>query len=116
MTLTWDSNIVYIATYPKSVNYPARNPLTIEWRSLKTLSFYWKWKKLAKAQLEANLVSEAIFSFIKAEDPIHYKEVIEVKSSSEVEGLVKFLITARVSLKDPLIETARIEALDNSVT
>lgn len=36
------------------------------------------WSQLAKAQLQASMVKEAIDSYIKADDPATYVEVIEV--------------------------------------
>ena len=35
------------------------------------------WSQLAKAQLEASMVKEAIDSYIKADDPTTYTEVIQ---------------------------------------
>ena len=40
------------------------------------------WSLLAKAQLDALLVKEAVDSYIKADDPSAYPEVIEAAKSS----------------------------------
>ncbi len=38
------------------------------------------WSQLGSAQLKGNLVKEAIDSYIKADDPSQYMEVVEVAS------------------------------------
>ena len=40
------------------------------------------WSQLAKAQLQASMVKEAIDSYIKADDPATYVEVIEVAGNN----------------------------------
>lgn len=40
------------------------------------------WSLLAKAQLSARMVKEAIDSYIKADDPSSYTEVIQVANES----------------------------------
>ena len=40
------------------------------------------WSQLAKAQLEASMVKEAIDSYIKADDPTTYTEVIQAANNS----------------------------------
>ena len=40
------------------------------------------WSQLAKAQLEASMVKEAIDSYIKADDPTTYTEVIEAANGA----------------------------------
>ena len=40
------------------------------------------WSLLAKAQLSATMVKEAIDSYIKADDPSSYTEVIQVANES----------------------------------
>ena len=46
------------------------------------------WSQLAKAQLHANMVKEAIDSYIKADDPSTYIEVIEISGNSGGCGLM----------------------------
>ena len=43
------------------------------------------WSQLAKAQLQENMVKEGIDSYIKADDPSAYMEVVEVANR---EGMV----------------------------
>ena len=40
------------------------------------------WSQLAKAQLDKGLVKEAIDSYIKADDPSQYMEVVDVASNA----------------------------------
>ena len=40
------------------------------------------WSQLAKAQLEASMVKEAIDSYIKADDPTTYTEVIQAANNA----------------------------------
>ena len=40
------------------------------------------WSQLAKAQLDKQLVKDAIASYIKADDPSQYMEVVEVASKA----------------------------------
>lgn len=65
------------------------------------------WSKVAKAQLDGLRVSDAVESYIKAQDPRNYEEVIEiaVHAGKNVE-LVKYLRMARKTLREPSIDTA----------
>ena len=40
------------------------------------------WSQLAKAQLDGGLVKESIDSYIKADDPSQYMEVVDVASAN----------------------------------
>ena len=40
------------------------------------------WSQLGRAQLDAGMVKEAIDSFIKADDPTQYMEVVSVASNN----------------------------------
>ncbi|KAL2427165.1 putative clathrin heavy chain [Exophiala dermatitidis] len=65
------------------------------------------WSKVAKAQLDGLRVSDAIESYIKAQDPSNYNEVIETAThAGKDEDLVKFLKMARKTLREPAIDTA----------
>ncbi|SPN96592.1 probable clathrin heavy chain [Cephalotrichum gorgonifer] len=65
------------------------------------------WSTVAKAQLDGLRVSDAIESYIKAEDPSNYDEVIEIAvHAGKDEELVKFLRMARKTLREPAIDTA----------
>mgnify|MGYP003692102065 CR=1 FL=1 len=59
------------------------------------------WSQLGRAQLNENMVKEAIDSFIKADDPSQYMEVVNVASSNSkqqyshfIKSLVKTKITS----------------------
>ncbi|KAJ3518811.1 hypothetical protein NM208_g14371 [Fusarium decemcellulare] len=65
------------------------------------------WSKVAKAQLDGLRVADAIDSYIKAEDPRNYLEVIEVAThAGKNEELVKYLRMTRKTLREPAIDTA----------
>ncbi|EOO02633.1 putative clathrin heavy chain protein [Phaeoacremonium minimum UCRPA7] len=65
------------------------------------------WSKVAKAQLDGLRVSDSIESYIKAEDPKNYEEVIEVAThAGKDEDLIKYLRMARKTLREPPIDTA----------
>lgn len=64
------------------------------------------WSLLGHAQLGAGLVPEAIDSFLKADDPSPYHEVIAAAENSEhFESLITFLRMARKTLHDSHIDT-----------
>jgi clathrin heavy chain len=65
------------------------------------------WSKVAKAQLDGLRVTDAIESYIKAQDPSNYNEVIETAThAGKDEDLVKFLKMARKTQREPAIDTA----------
>ncbi|KAJ9157568.1 Clathrin heavy chain [Pleurostoma richardsiae] len=65
------------------------------------------WSKVAKAQLDGLRVSDAIDSYIKADDPKNYEEVIDIAThAGKNEELVKYLRMARKTLREPAIDTA----------
>jgi len=67
------------------------------------------WSELGKAQLDQNLLREAIESFIKAKDPSMYMVVINIGQNQECwEELVQFLLMARTSLKEQMIDSELI--------
>ncbi|EIW58700.1 clathrin heavy chain [Trametes versicolor FP-101664 SS1] len=64
------------------------------------------WSRLAKAQLDGLRIKDAIDSYIKAEDPSNYAEVIEIASrAGKSDDLVRYLQMARKSLREPKIDT-----------
>ncbi|KAJ8263472.1 hypothetical protein COCON_G00159290 [Conger conger] len=70
------------------------------------------WSQLARAQLQKDLVKEAIDSYIKADDPSAYMEVVSAASkNSNWEDLVKFLQMARKKAREAYVETELIFAL-----
>ncbi|KGO77773.1 Clathrin, heavy chain [Penicillium italicum] len=65
------------------------------------------WSKVAKAQLDGLRVTDSIESYIRAEDPSNYHEVIETAThAGKDEDLVKFLRMARKTLREPAIDTS----------
>ncbi|KAG9312892.1 hypothetical protein JVU11DRAFT_6325 [Chiua virens] len=64
------------------------------------------WSRLAKAQLDGLRIKDAIDSYIKAEDPSNFAEVIEISSrAGKHDDLVRFLQMARKHLREPQIDT-----------
>jgi len=65
------------------------------------------WSRVAKAQLDGLRVTDGIESYIRAEDPSNYNEVIEIAThAGKDEDLIKFLRMARKTLREPPIDTA----------
>merc|ERR1719409_1346734 len=63
------------------------------------------WYKLGKAQLEKGSVPEAIESYLKAEDPQDYVELIQKAEREEnFTELTRYLLMARNKIKDQLID------------
>jgi clathrin heavy chain len=64
------------------------------------------WSRLGKAQLKADAVKEAIDSFIKADDPQYYLDVISTATRiGKYQELIKYLQMARKKAREPLIES-----------
>merc|ERR1719461_2676379 len=69
------------------------------------------WTQLGKAQLQQNMVKEAIDSFIKANDPSDYMDVVETATRTENwEDLVRYLQMARKKSRDTYVESELIYA------
>ncbi|TRY70577.1 hypothetical protein TCAL_08726 [Tigriopus californicus] len=69
------------------------------------------WTQLGKAQLKENMVKEAIDSFIKANDPSDYMDVVETAHKTENwEDLVRYLQMARKKARDTYVESELIYA------
>ena len=65
------------------------------------------WSMVAKSQLGGLRVTDSIDSYIRAQDPSNYAEVIELATSSgKDEDLIKFLRMARKTQREPPIDTA----------
>ena len=65
------------------------------------------WSKVAKAQLDGVRVTDAIDSYIRAQDPSNYSEVIETAMhAGKDEDLIKYLRMSRKTLREPPIDTA----------
>lgn len=69
------------------------------------------WSQLARAQLQQGLVKESIDSFIKADDPSAYVDVVETAHrTSHWEDLVRYLQMARKKARESFIESELIYA------
>ncbi len=64
------------------------------------------WSLLANAQIRQGLVKEAVDSFIKADDPTSYLEVVNVATQHQNwEDLVRYLQMARKKARETFVET-----------
>lgn len=69
------------------------------------------WSQLAGAQLSNGMVKEAIDSFIKADDPSAYMDVVETSQKSDSwEDLVRYLQMARKKARESYVESELIYA------
>jgi len=69
------------------------------------------WSQLAKAQLSRDMMKEAIDSFVKADDPTAYLEVVEAAHRLDTwEELVRYLQMARKKSRESFIESELIYA------
>lgn len=67
------------------------------------------WTELGKAQLDQSMIREAIESFIKAENPSMYMAVINIAQNQQCyEELIEFLLMARKTLKEQMIDSELI--------
>lgn len=65
------------------------------------------WSKVAKAQLDGLRISDALESYIRADDPSNHKEVIDIAThAGKDEELIKYLRMARKTQREPAIDTA----------
>jgi clathrin heavy chain len=63
------------------------------------------WSQVAKAQLREGLVSEAIESFIRADDATHFLDVIRAAEEADVyHDLVKYLLMVRQKAREPKVD------------
>ncbi|KAG9142165.1 hypothetical protein Leryth_007608 [Lithospermum erythrorhizon] len=69
------------------------------------------WSQVGKAQLREGLVSDAIDSFIRAEDTTQFLEVIRASEDADVyHDLVKYLLMVRQKTKEPRVDSELIYA------
>lgn len=69
------------------------------------------WSQLARAQLQQGLVKEAIDSYIKADDPSAYMDVVATATNTDSwEDLVRYLQMARKKARESYIESELIYA------
>jgi len=67
------------------------------------------WSELGHAQLDAGAASDAIESYLRAEDSSKYAEVIAAAGAADAyTDLVKFLLMVRKKVKDPKVDTELI--------
>ncbi|ORY82573.1 putative clathrin heavy chain [Protomyces lactucae-debilis] len=65
------------------------------------------WSRLGKAQIDGLRVTDAIDSYIKAQDPGNYAEVIEIADrAGKSEDLIRFLQMARKTVREPIVDTS----------
>ena len=64
------------------------------------------WSKVAKAQLDGLRVSDSIESYIRANDPSNFAEVVDIAThAGKDDDLIKYLKMARKTLREPPIDT-----------
>ncbi|OLY81644.1 Clathrin heavy chain 1 [Smittium mucronatum] len=64
------------------------------------------WSRLGKAQLNDLKIVEAISSYIRANDPGNYSQVIQIASkANKYNELIRFLNMARLKIREPVIES-----------
>ncbi|KVI07010.1 Armadillo-type fold [Cynara cardunculus var. scolymus] len=69
------------------------------------------WSQVAKAQLRDGLVSDAIESFIRADDATQFLDVIRASEDTECyHDLVKYLLMVRGKTKEPKVDSELIYA------
>ncbi|KAF3660335.1 Clathrin heavy chain 1 [Capsicum annuum] len=69
------------------------------------------WSQVAKAQLREGLVSDAIESFIRADDATQFLDVIHAAEDADVyHDLVKYLLMVRQKTKEPKVDSELIYA------
>ncbi|KAJ6325082.1 hypothetical protein OIU76_012210 [Salix suchowensis] len=69
------------------------------------------WSQVAKAQLREGLVSEAIESFIRADDATQFLEVIRAaEDANAYHDLLKYLLMVRQKTKEPKVDSELIFA------
>lgn len=65
------------------------------------------WSRVAKAQLDGLRVTDSIDSYIRANDPSNFLEVIEIAThAGKDDDLIKFLRMARKTLREVPVDTA----------
>ena len=65
------------------------------------------WSKVAKAQIDGLRITDGIESYIRAQDPSNYNEVVEVAThAGKDEDLIKYLRMSRKTLREPAIDTS----------
>ncbi|CAL9160333.1 unnamed protein product [Musa hybrid cultivar] len=69
------------------------------------------WSQVAKAQLREGLVSDAVESFIRADDASQFLDVIRAAEDANIyHDLVKYLLMVRQKIKEPKVDSELIYA------
>ncbi|KAI9336615.1 hypothetical protein DFJ73DRAFT_646661 [Zopfochytrium polystomum] len=69
------------------------------------------WSKLAKAQLDTLRFKDAVDSYLRADDPSNYVEVVQIaKTTEKYDDLVRFLQMARKTVRQPAVESELVYA------
>ncbi|KAK4561171.1 Clathrin heavy chain [Recurvomyces mirabilis] len=64
------------------------------------------WSRVAKAQLDGLRITDSTESYIRAQDPSNFHEVIETAThAGKDEELIKYLRMARKTLREPAVDT-----------
>ncbi|KAK5112979.1 hypothetical protein LTR62_003801 [Meristemomyces frigidus] len=64
------------------------------------------WSRVAKAQLDGLRITDSVDSYIRAQDPSNFHEVIETAThAGKDEDLIKYLRMARKTLREPAVDT-----------
>ncbi|PVU92092.1 hypothetical protein BB561_004043 [Smittium simulii] len=64
------------------------------------------WVRLARAQLKDNKVSESIASYIRANNPNDYLQVIQcAQKEKKYNELIRYLTMARLKIREPVVES-----------
>ncbi|GAO47155.1 clathrin heavy chain [Saitoella complicata NRRL Y-17804] len=70
------------------------------------------WSRLAKAQLDGLRIKDSIDSYVRANDPSNYAELIEIASrAGKYEDLIRYLQMARNTVREPLVDSELLFAL-----
>ncbi|KAI8442060.1 hypothetical protein MSG28_005699 [Choristoneura fumiferana] len=106
-----DRNIVLqVAHFSHRVNRTSERPRASE-RVRERCNEPGVWSQLAKAQLQQGLVKEAIDSYIKADDPSAYMDVVATATQEQSwDDLVRYLQMARKKARESYIESELIYA------
>ena len=65
------------------------------------------WSRLGKAQLDGLRITDSIESYIRANDPSNFAEVIEMSTrAGKFDDLIKYLQMCRKTLREPLIDSS----------
>ncbi|KAG9304457.1 hypothetical protein G9A89_020021 [Geosiphon pyriformis] len=64
------------------------------------------WSRLAKAQIEGLRIKDSIDSYIRADDPSNFSEVIDISTrAGKQEDLVRYLQMCRKKIREPLVDS-----------